>query len=231
MFIGHFGVGLGLKRLGPLVSLGLLIAATAWADILWTVFLLLGWEHARISVGNTRFTPLELYDYPCSHSLLFLVLWATALAVAYRAFRADFAGSLAIWIGVVSHWVLDWITHRPDMPLYPNGLKYGLGLWNSIAGTMAVEFVMFAAGVWLYASCTRARDRVGRYGFWAYVVVLVVLYIGDRFSGPPDSMRELAATGLVATIVLLAWPWWFDRHREAVVSQAVPVLRPEEHKT
>jgi len=231
MFIGHFGVGLGLKKMGPRVSVGLLIAATAWADILWTAFLLLGWEHARISIGNTKFTPLELYDYPCSHSLLFLMLWATALALAYRAFRVDYWGALAIWIGVVSHWVLDWITHRPDMPLYPNGLKYGLGLWNSIAGTLAVELAIFAAGVWLYASCTRARDRIGRYGFWAYVVVLLVLYIGDRFSGPPGSMREIATTGLTATLVLLAWPWWFDRHREPAVTHTLPMLHPEEHKT
>jgi membrane-bound metal-dependent hydrolase YbcI (DUF457 family) len=216
MFIGHFGVGFGLKRMAPRVSLALLIAATLWADILWTIFLLLGWEHARISVGDTRWTPLELYDYPWSHSLLFLVLWATALAVVYLAYRSDLVGAAAVWIGVVSHWVLDWITHRPDMPLYPNDSKYGLGLWNSIPGTLIVEVPLFAAGVWLYARCTRARDRIGRFGFWAYVAVLLLLYVGDRFSGPPASMREVATSGLVATLVMLVWPWWFDRHRDPV---------------
>jgi membrane-bound metal-dependent hydrolase YbcI (DUF457 family) len=216
MFIGHFGVGFGLKRMAPRVSLALLIMATVWADILWTVFLLLGWEHARISVGETRWTPLELYDYPCSHSLLFMALWATALAIVYRAYRADLAGMLAIWIGVVSHWGLDWLTHRPDMPLYPNGPKYGLGLWNSIMGTLIVELVLFAVGVVLYVWSTRARDRVGRYAFWAYVSFLLLLYVGDRFSPPPETIGEVAVTGLVATIVLVLWPWWFDRHREPV---------------
>jgi membrane-bound metal-dependent hydrolase YbcI (DUF457 family) len=218
MFIGHFGVGFGLKRMAPHVSLGLLIMATAWADILWTVFLLLGWEHARISVGSTQWTPLELYDYPCSHSLVFMALWATALAVVYRAYRADLAGTIAIWIGVVSHWVLDWLTHRPDMPLYPNGPKHGLGLWNSITGTIVVESTLFVVGVGLYVWSTRARDRVGRFAFWAYVGLLLLLYVGDRFSAPPESIREVAITGLVATIVLVLWSWWFDRHRDPVAA-------------
>jgi hypothetical protein len=218
MFIGHFGVGFGLKRMAPRVSLALLIMATVWADILWTVFLLLGWEHARISAGSTRWTPLELYDYPCSHSLLFMGLWATALAVVYRAYRADLAGTIAIWIGVVSHWMLDWLTHRPDMPLYPNGPKHGLGLWNSITGTIIVESTLFAAGVGLYVWSTKPRDRVGRFAFWAYVGLLLLLYIGDRFSAPPESIREVAITGLVATIVLVVWPWWFDRHRDPVAA-------------
>ncbi len=216
MFIGHFGVGFGLKRMAPHASLGLLILASVWADVLWTVFLLLGWEHARISVGDTRWTPLELYDYPCSHSLLFLALWAIALAVVYRAWRPDMMGAIAISMGVVSHWVLDWLTHRPDMPLYPNGQKHGLGLWNSIPGTLIVELALFAGGVGLYVCCTRPRDRMGRFGFWAYVIVLLLLYVGDRFSSPPQSIREVAITGLVATLVLIAWPWWFDRHRDPI---------------
>jgi len=143
-------------------------------------------------------------------------LWATALALVYRAYRADLAGANAVWIGVVSHWVLDWITHRPDMPLYPNGRRFGLSLWNSIPGTLIVELPLFLAGVWLYARCTRARDRIGRIAFWAYVALLLLLYFGDRFGGPPESMRVFAVAGLLATLAFLAWPWWFDRHREPV---------------
>jgi len=213
MFIGHFGVGFALKRMAPRVSLGLLIAATVWADILWTTFLLLGWEHARVLVGDTRWTPLELYDYPWSHSLLFLALWGTALALVYRSFRADWWGAAAVWIGVVSHWVLDWLTHRPDMPLYPTSAKYGVGLWNSIPGTLLVEVPIFVVGVGLYAMSTRARDWIGRYAFWLYVLVLLVMYAGDRYSAPPQSMKEVATTGMIATAVLLGWAWWFDRHR------------------
>jgi membrane-bound metal-dependent hydrolase YbcI (DUF457 family) len=216
MFIGHFAVGFGLKRMAPRVSVALLMAAAVWADILWTAFLLLGWEHARISVGDTRWTPLDLYDYPCSHSLLFLALWASALAVLYRTYRSDIIGAAAIWLGVVSHWVLDWITHRPDMPLYPSSANHGLGLWNSIPGTLVVELLLFAAGVWLYATSTRPRDRIGRIVFWLYVAILLLLYIGDRFSAPPESIHKIALSGLIGTVALLLLPWWFDRHRTPV---------------
>jgi len=226
MFIGHFGVGFGLKRFAPRASLGLLIATTVWADILWTVFLLLGWEHVRISVGITRWNPLDLYDFPWSHSLLFLLLWATALAAVYRVYRADKAGAIAVWIGVVSHWVLDWLTHRPDMPLYPNGPKFGASLWNSIPGTLLVEVAIFVIGVWLYATSTRAHDRIGRFAFWAYVIVLFLLYVADRFSPPPETMREIAVSGLVFLLVLLLWPWWFDRHRDPVSLPGSPDPRP-----
>lgn len=215
MFIGHFGVGFGLKRLAPRAPLAALMAAVAWADILWTVFLLLGWEHVRIAVGDTKWTPLDLYDYPWSHSLLLLAIWGAVLALLYRAFQNDSAGAWAIAIGVVSHWVLDWLTHRADMPLYPGSTKFGLGLWNSMAGTLIVELAVFFGGVWLYARTTRARDRVGRWAFWAYVFFLLIIYVGDRFSAPPENPREIAWTGLIATVVLLAWAWWFDRHRDA----------------
>src|SRR5262249_18267458 len=156
-------VGFATKKFAPRASLGVLLAAPLFLDLLWPVFLLLGWEHAWIEVGNTRYTPLDLYDYPWSHSLLMSIAWATVFTAIYFALTRYKPGSLAIWMGVVSHWVLDWITHRPDMPLYPGGgPRLGLGLWNSIAGTMLVEIGMLAVGLGLYVSSTRARDRIGR---------------------------------------------------------------------
>jgi len=214
LFIGHFAVGFAAKRFAPRSSLAVLLSAPMLADLLWPVFLLLGWERVRIDPGNTRFTPLDLEYYPWSHSLLLLVAWATAFAIVYYSLTRYRTGAIAVWIGVLSHWVLDWVSHRPDMPLYPGGPRFGLGLWNSIAGTLVVETIMFATGVWLYASTTRARDRIGRYGFWAYVGLLVVLYFGDRFSGPPPSVADIAWSGILAGIILVPWAWWFDHHRD-----------------
>lgn len=213
MFIGHFAVGYAAKRYAPRAPLWALMAAPLLADILWTVFLFPGWENARIAVGDTRFTPLDLYDYPWSHSLVMLMVWGTVLGAAYFLWKRDWVGAAAIWVGVVSHWVLDWITHRADMPLVPGGTKFGLGLWNSVAGTMAVEMAMLLAGVWIYARATRARDWIGRYAFWGYVAVLMIFYVGDRFGGPPESMRQIAWTGVIATVVMLVWAGWFDSHR------------------
>jgi membrane-bound metal-dependent hydrolase YbcI (DUF457 family) len=214
MFIGHFAVGFASKKFAPRANMAILIAAPLLLDMLWPVFVLLGWEHVRIDPGNTRFTPLDLYDYPWSHSLLMSVVWATAFAVIYQLIARYWPGTLAIWIGVVSHWILDWITHRPDMPLYPGGPRFGLGLWNSIPGTLAVELFMFGVGIWLYVGTTRARDRIGHYAFVAYIALLLVAYIGDRFSSPPSSVAaDIAWPGVIAEVILIPWAWWFDRHR------------------
>lgn len=213
MFIGHFAVGFAAKKFAPRTTLAALIAAPLLADLLWPFFLLLGWEEVKIDPGSTQFTPMDFVSYPWSHSLLMLAVWATAFAAVYYSFSRYAMGACVLWIGVVSHWVLDWITHRPDMPLYQNGPRYGLGLWNSIAGTMTVEICMLAIGVWLYVRTTRAKDKIGRYAFLSYVVLLLVLYAGDRYSTPPDNTAEIAWAGIFAGIVLIPWAWWFDRHR------------------
>lgn len=218
MFIGHFAVGFAAKKFAPRTSLAWLIAAPLLSDILWPFFLLLGWEHVRIVAGFTRYNPFDLYDFPWSHSLLLCVFWATLFAAVYYAFARYTASAIAIWAGVLSHWVLDWITHIPDMPLAPGGgPRFGLGLWNHVAATLAVEIVMLLGGVLLYISATRARDRIGNYAFFAYVFVLLLLFIGDRFSTGLPTVGEIIWSGLIAEVILLAWPAWFDRHRVARV--------------
>jgi LexA-binding, inner membrane-associated putative hydrolase len=215
MFIGHFAVGFAAKKWAPRTSLAMLIAAPIFLDLLWPIFVLLGWEHVSIVPGITKYNALDLYDFPWSHSLLMSIVWATSFSLIYFLISHYRPGAIAIWIGVVSHWILDWITHRPDMPLYPGGgPRLGLGLWNNVAATMATEIAMLAVGVWLYASATRARDRIGRYAFWAYVFVLLFLFIGERFSATPPTVSQIIWSGIIAQAIFLLWPWWFDRHRE-----------------
>jgi membrane-bound metal-dependent hydrolase YbcI (DUF457 family) len=215
MFIGHFAVGFASKKVAPRASLLPLMAAPLLLDLLWPFFLLSGWEEVRISPGDTRFTPLEFVSYPLSHSLLTSLLWALLFALAYLAGTRYRRGSLVIALGVLSHWFLDALTHRPDLPLYPGSSRVGLGLWNSVAGTMIVESVMLAAGVWAYVSATRPRDKAGSYGFWSLVVVLVLLYLGNARGTPPPDLRTLILLSL-GVWVLLSWAGWADRHRLAL---------------
>jgi hypothetical protein len=215
MFIGHFAVGFAAKKFAPRANLAVLLAAALFLDILWPVFVLAGWEQVRIAPGNTRFTPLDFVRYPWSHSLLMALVWATAFALVFYGITRYRPGTVVIWIGVVSHWVLDWVTHRPDMPLYPGGPKLGLGLWNSIAGTMIVEVAMFSAGVYVYSHVTRAIDVSGRYLLMAFVGLLLVLYVADRFFPAPPSVAAIAWTGIAAAIIFLPWSWWIDRHRSS----------------
>jgi len=163
VFIGHFAVAFASKKVAPKVSLGTLVVAAAFLDVVWPVLVLLGVERFRIVPGFTAINPFDFVHYPWSHSLLMTAVWALLFALVYLAVRGDRAGAVWLGIAVASHWVLDFVSHRPDLPLYPGGgERLGLGLWQSLPATFAVEGLMFAAGIALYMQSTKAKDRAER---------------------------------------------------------------------
>jgi hypothetical protein len=214
MFIGHFALGLAAKRATPAVSLAVLFAAAQLADVLWPIFLAIGLEQVRIDPGNTAFTPLDFVSYPYSHSLALLIAWGLAFAwIAAPRGRLVFAILFGL---VVSHWMLDYVTHRPDMPLYPGGPKVGLGLWNSVPATLAIEVPMYLAGLWIYFRATRPRDAIGRWSFALLAATLLIIYVGNLTGSPPPSATALWIVGIAGSVIFLAWAWWADRHRDAI---------------
>jgi membrane-bound metal-dependent hydrolase YbcI (DUF457 family) len=216
MFIGHFALSFAAKRATPRVSLAMLFAAAQFADLLWPALVALGIEQVTIEPGITVVTPLNFISYPYSHSLLMLVIWGALLAFVYRKTTGKRDAFFVLAGLVVSHWVLDFVTHRPDMPLYPGSARFGLGLWNSFGGTVAVEVTMYAAGVWIYLTATRARDGIGRWALWGLIALLFVSYLGNLVSPPPPSVAAIYTLGLIAGALTLVWAWWIDRHREVV---------------
>ena len=212
MFIGHHAAGFASKRLAPGVSLGTLFAAAMWIDLLWPILLLAGIEHVRIEPGNTAFTPLDFYDYPVSHSLLAVLGWSAAAAALYRVLRHTWREAWVVGAAVLSHWVLDFVTHRPDLPLWPGGPLVGLGLWQSVPATIAVETLLFVAALAGYLRMTEARDRIGRWALWALVVFVAAIYAANLTSPPPPSPRAIAYAGLAAWL-FVPWGWWIDAHR------------------
>jgi len=216
MFIGHFAVAFAAKKIEPEVSLGTTFAAAQLADVVWPVFVLAGIERVAIAPGDTAVTPLRFESYPYSHSLVAVLLWAIAFAGLHYLSRKRPRAALFLGLLVLSHWVLDVASHRPDMPVTPWGpLRLGLGLWYSLPATVLVEVGLLAAGVWLYASATRGRDRVGRYGLASLVAFLVVLYAGNLLGPPPPSVQAIGWAGLLGAAILLVWSAWVDRHRQA----------------
>jgi hypothetical protein len=214
MFIGHIGVALAGKRVAPRTSLGSLVAAAQLLDLLWPVFLLAGIEHVRIALGITRVVPFDFYDYPISHSLVMAALWGAVFASIYWLRSRDAQAALVMGALVVSHWVLDFASHRPDMPLLPvGGPKLGLGMWNSWAATLTIEPAIYIAGVVLYARATRARDGIGRWAFWSLIVFLAVMWTASLVAPPPPSVRAVAI-GSLSVYLFVWWAWWADRHRE-----------------
>lgn len=213
MFIGHFALAFAAKRVEPSVSLGTYFAAAQLPDLLWPCLLLAGVEHVTIAPGSTAFTPLRFDSYPVSHSLLSVIGWAALMGGLHWWRKGRPRAAVMIALLVVSHWVLDFATHRPDMPLTPwSPVKLGLGLWNSVLGTLIVESAMFVGGVWLYLSATRARDGVGRYGLAALIAMLLVIYVGAAFGPPPPSVQAMAVSMLPA-LGIAFWAAWADRHR------------------
>jgi hypothetical protein len=224
MFIGHFALGYAAKRWVPRLSLAVLFAGALFADLLWPILVALHIEQVRIVPGITASTPLEFISYPYSHSLLTLIIFGAIFGwiAGRRVSRAGEAGSKDVFVVVmalvISHWVLDVITHIPDMPLYPGGPRFGLGLWNSVPGTLAVETVLFALGVWMYSRATRARDTAGRWAFVGVTAFLFVGFIANAGGTAPPSVTALWTMALALGALTLWLAWYADRHREPVGS-------------
>jgi membrane-bound metal-dependent hydrolase YbcI (DUF457 family) len=214
MFIGHNAVGFASKRVAPRVSLGWLMAAPMLLDLLWPILLITGVEHVRIKPGITAMNPMDFYDYPWSHSLATTILLGILFGGVYWLRSRYTAGAITLFAGVVSHWVLDFITHIPDLPLYPGGPKVGLSLWNSVIATAIVEVALFVAGVWIYLRATRSRDRVGSIALWCLVAFLLLIYASQFGAPPPENVNQIAWVTLSLWLFPF-WAAWIDRHREA----------------
>jgi hypothetical protein len=225
MFIGHFATAFGAKALlknkAPALSLGTAFLAAQFVDLLWPTLLLAGIERVEINPGDTAFTPLNFVFYPISHSLVSVVFWSSIFAMAYVMIRRNVAAAVTVGLLVLSHWLLDLVTHRPDLPLVPGGRVFvGLGLWNSVAWTLILEFGLYALGVWLYTRATVAKNRTGTWALWALVAFLAVVHIGNAFGPPPPSVQAIAVAGHSMWLLVL-WGYWIDRNR--VTKSARPV--------
>lgn len=216
MFLGHFGVGLAAKRLTPYTSLGTLLLSAQLLDLMWPVLVLRGIEVVRVVPGLTAVTPLDFASYPWSHSLLMAAVWAVGLAGIYAFIRRYPRGALVAGALVVSHWVLDLIAHRPDLPLLPGlGPRLGLGLWHSLPATLVVELLLLGLGLYVYNTNTEPVDRIGTWALVTFVLALVGIYLASVF-GPPPPDAETVAYSALAMWLLVAWGYFIDRHRVAI---------------
>src|SRR5215471_10827750 len=215
MFVGHYAVGLAAKRFAPRTSLGVLIAAPILLDLLWPIFLLVGWEYVSIEPNRNPFLRLQFDSYPISHGLVAVIGWATLFASIYFGLARYLIGAITIWFGVISHWLLDYIVHQPDLPLYAGGSRLlGLGLWNRPKTTITIELIMFAVGIFIYLRTTKPKDAIGNLAFWFFVLALAGLYAAVIFAPPPSSVKKIAI-GTMFSWLFVAWAWWLDRHRLA----------------
>ena len=215
MFIGHFGVGFAAKKVVKKTSLGTLFLASQFVDLLWPILLILGIEKVEINPVNTGLTPLNFVYYPFSHSLLAAIVWAFIFGLIYYLIKKDLGS--AIWCGLLvpSHWILDLIVHRPDLPLWPGhgSPMFGLGLWSSIYGTIIIEVGIFLVGVYLYSKTTEPKNKTGSISLWILVIFLLPVYFMNIFGPPPNSIDAIGYVGL-SQFILIAWGYWIDKNRQ-----------------
>ncbi len=216
MFIGHFGVGLAAKKIDQKPSLGTLFLASQFVDLLWPITILLGLEKVKIESGNTAMTPLNFISYPITHSLLGAFVWSMLFGIIYFLIKKNYKSSIMLASLVFSHWILDLLTHRPDLQLIPwSEVKVGWGLWNYFAAAIVIEVLIFCIGSYFYINSTKAKNKKGEIGMWALLIFLGVVYLMNVVGSAPPSESAIAIVGLFQWL-LIAWAYWVDANRSSV---------------
>jgi hypothetical protein len=217
MFLGHYGVAFALKRAEPKLSLGTLFLAVQLADLLWGIFLLLGWERVRIDPGFTAVTPLQFLEYPISHSLVGMTIWALIGAAVYyswptRDTSRHWQAAALVGVAILSHFPLDFLMHAPDLPVWgQDSPKLGLGLWNNPTATLLLELVTLAAGVAVYVGFRSRRHPVRPGRLAGLLLVLVAIYLVSLFGPPPPSVTAIAVVDIAGLLLLAGFAAWADR--------------------
>jgi hypothetical protein len=216
LLVGHIGVGLLGKSLEPKLSLGTLVFATVLADLLWCVLLFAGVESAQLRPGKGAVNYLASVEFPFSHSLLMTLVWGVIFGALYFWKRRYVRGAVVVFGAVLSHWVLDFIAHKPDLLLAPTTQKYfGLGLWNSVGGTILVEGGLWILAIILYTRATTAKKLLGIIVFWPVVALLTLAWFNNIAGPPPPSVTAMGISSLIFFSLIVAWAYWINRLRPA----------------
>jgi len=215
MFVGHYAVALAAKKFTPRSSMGLLFIMVQLLDVVWAPLILLGVEHARVVPGLLPASALDLYDMPWTHGLVAAIGWAW---FTYRFSKNGVLGAC-----VFSHWVLDFFTHRPDLPLFRGGTKVGLGLWRFREATFLVETALLIGGLLIYERSTQAKTPAGQYAMRVFVGALIIIGAINLYGPPPANIQQVAISAEVAYLVLAAVAWRLDLLREPIVRVEVPI--------
>lgn len=211
MFIGHFAVGFASKKLSKSLPLPLAFIAVQFLDFIWPIFVLLGIETVRIEEGITKLVPFDFTYYPYSHSLMMTIVWSLLFGFVYFMVTKNRQNSIILGLLVSSHWLLDLIVHRPDLPISPfSDYKVGLGMWNNPLLEIITEFGIFLVGVYFYYSIAKPRRKLS---FWSLVVVLLIFQILN-FVGPPPPDINAIAWGTNMMWLFVIWAWWIEREKK-----------------
>lgn len=162
---GHLGIGFAAKPVAPKAPLWVLLLASEAIDFLCIGFAALGIE--KLSVTQMNFEKgLQTIipgSVPWSHGLLMALVWSVVFALISYLFYRDRMVGVVVGLVVFSHWVLDFITYPPDLPIFlHNSPKLGLSLWTSGPGiilSLILELALLSAGIAIYIAFRKKLKR------------------------------------------------------------------------
>ena len=219
MFIGHYGIGFALKKFDSLLSLGWLFIAVQFVDIIWTILIFFGIERVEIVPGITEANPLDFVHYPFTHSLVAFVVWS--VIVGLIVFLGKFKSSLSkmslgllLGFGVFSHFLLDLIVHRPDLPVMgDDSMMLGFGLWNYTAIAYILEMLIFIGGAYVYFRAKGNLTKSKKTGLVLFIVILLIINLANLYGPPPEDTRMIAVVGFVSFILFALFGFWVDKEK------------------
>lgn len=218
MLVGHYSASFAIKSMTGDVRLWVLFIAVQLMDVFWTSLLLLGVEKARVDAA-LKSVPLDLYYMPYSHSLVAVLIVCVAVFILYRSLvppKGLLAPAMFVALAVLSHWLLDVPVHRPDLPLYDDMDKIGLGLWNYPFLALLLEAGLLFICMSMYLRSTRAASTSGKYAMVIFGIVLVIIQAGIVYGPVPSwlTIQITAVSLLVYYFATTAVVFWLEQKRE-----------------
>jgi hypothetical protein len=217
MFVGHYApvFAIAAVRREPGLATGFI--AVQLIDLGFMSLSYLGIEKWRANPAIEGFTPVDLYYMPYTHSLAGASIWAVLFALAVAAVTPagrQFVNGLIAGSLVLSHWMLDLIVHRQDLPLlHDNEQKLGYGLWDQPLLAAPLELGLLLAGFALFLAATKPRGAMGKVVPWIVLALLMALQGVNWFTPPAPDAATFSALGLTAYLLLAAAAYWLDRVR------------------
>jgi hypothetical protein len=204
MLVGHVAAAFVAKGLHPRLSLGTTVAAALLADVLLFSFVLADIEHVQFRTSAAAGLHFTGTDIAFSHGLAMSLFWSAALAAIYVWRRGDRRAAALLAAVVISHWVLDVLSHRPA-----GSAVHGL------VPMMIIEGTIWACAVALYVSDSRSVNSAGRYVFWGGVAALTYVWHDNAFGLPRGNPpQDAPIEGLLLLLLAVAWAYWMNRARE-----------------
>jgi len=214
LFIGHYGVSFAIKRAEPAIPLWVAFVAVQFLDLLWAILVLLGIERAQVSAMHRGSLPLDLEYMPYTHSLVAAIIWSVVGYAICRAFPRSHRFALFVALAILSHWFLDLIVHRPDLPLYDNAHKVGLALWDQ-------PFVAFALEVAFYYGALAVSGLTAKLELAILGVAIAAIQVAAFWWPFFPNVRVAAAIFLAGYILLSITADWLETRKAQRVKDSL----------